>query len=141
MPSEVRAHGHAQVGRAKAQMVDDLWLANPLATTREVARLASVSRDTAWQRKKLLADAGRLPLMSRKQLGHARNNARYAEVIADPGSSLNTRRRRRRKVMSELQVEFKDFLTGRVWSSPIFPNLYPPDEVSTRSSSGTSKNW
>jgi hypothetical protein len=125
----VRAHGHRQVEWAKTQMVDDLWLANSLATTREVARQASVSRSTAWERKRLLMDSGRLPLMNRKQLGHARFNARFAEVLSDPNSIYYTRPRRKRKVWAELQVQFRDPVTGRVWRSPIFPNLYPRDGV------------
>ena len=127
----IEPNGHRQIEEARARTVDDLWLALPLKTVREVAAEAGVSRDTAWRRRKKLEAAGFLTVMSKRERGHARTHERFADVINDPNSILNTRQRRGPRGWRNLiQFQLGDPVTGHViWESPKFPNLVPASGV------------
>jgi hypothetical protein len=60
--------------------VDALLLADPLATVRAIAAVTGVPRSTVDERRRRLIAAGRLPALTRRERGHARNRARFGTV-------------------------------------------------------------
>jgi hypothetical protein len=128
---EVEPHGRRQIDSLQVRIVEGMWLAFPLSTASEVAAFARVSRDTAWRHRRRLEAAGRLPVMSRKERGRARTNARFAEMLSDPDNVFHTRKRRRPRTgwWNRTDIQIEGPLTGQIWTSPAFPDLLPPDSV------------
>ena len=79
-PTDPAPRGHAQVPPELLARVDELLIFDPLAITRRVAEEAGVSRDTVHRRRKKLVANGKLPDLSREELGIARSRLRFANL-------------------------------------------------------------